>query len=57
MNKFGDLTNNEFAKLYLASTIDTTLRPKSTNVYKSQLKNRDDDVDWRKQNVVTGIKK
>jgi len=56
MNKFGDLTNVEFAKLYLAPTIDTTRRVKSTKVYKSRLNNKDDDIDWRLKNVVTDVK-
>jgi len=56
MNKFGDLTSKEFAKLYQSPPIDTTLRPKPTKVYNGRLKNEKDEIDWRSKNVVTDVK-
>jgi len=56
MNKFGDLTSDEFAKLYLATTIDTTSLRRSNNVYSGKLENKDDEIDWREKGVVTNVK-
>jgi len=51
MNKFGDLTNAEFARVYMGTKINVEVKevtPVAPNAPAS--------VDWRKQGAVTGIK-
>jgi len=57
MNKFADLTLQEFVRIYLVTVVNTTARPPSKNLHipKSRT-NGDDDIDWRMKGAVTGIK-
>jgi cathepsin L len=50
MNKFGDLTNAEFAKLYLGT------RYTHTGEYNYKPSSAASSWDWRKQGAVTGVK-
>jgi cathepsin L len=58
MNKFGDLTIEEFARLYLMTPTDMSTRTyQSTEVYShDRLDDLADDIDWRLKNAVTNIK-
>jgi len=54
MNKFGDLTSEEFAAMYLRLNINASNVQQKNVVYLDLP--RDDQVDWRAKGAVTGIK-
>jgi cathepsin L len=57
MNKFGDLTNEEFKQVFLGTTINATNLKQSENIHEyNPLFALADDVDWRKKNAVTPVK-
>jgi len=59
MNKFGDLTHNEFMRLYLTTKykMESLLIDRSFLVHKEKsARARPDSVDWRNKSAVTGVK-
>lgn len=58
MNKFGDLTNEEFSRIYMGLRQDASLRPSQRAVAfpADAIANLPAAVDWRMKGIVTGIK-
>jgi len=57
MNKFGDMNNQEFAKLFNGYNMTKDMKKSlSQNLYVSSGLNAPDSVDWRTQGYVTPIK-
>jgi cathepsin L len=55
MNKFGDLTLDEFKTIYLATRVNISMIPDAPHVYVPPPP-RADEVDWRAKGAVTGVK-
>ena len=59
MNKFGDLTNEEFKKmvtLFNPSRLKKSKRSFNTRIYNLTLSHIPSTIDWRKKKVVTEVK-
>ncbi|XP_066924703.1 digestive cysteine proteinase 2-like [Clytia hemisphaerica] len=59
MNKFGDLTNEEYRKFYLNSKLQSYVRPRNIKQRKPQRKRRSTttvEKDWRDEGKVTPVK-
>jgi len=59
MNKFADLTSQEFGKLYLSTPINTLNlppKPRKDVHYSDRLAPAGDQIDWRTKGAVTSIK-
>jgi cathepsin L len=56
MNKFGDLTNEEFRALYLMPKFNASQVRRTGELHVAFDIPKDDQVDWRTKGVVTGVK-